>query len=71
VEAPIAMDRMADRTIAVSRGTKVVLTFGQSNATNFGRTAIRTPWTCNVFNMFDMEFSRDVDPLPGASNEGS
>jgi hypothetical protein len=66
-EAPVAEDRLVAPGIANPPGTKVILTFGQSNAANWGEERYAARGAVHVFNMFDMKFYRAIDPLPGAS----
>jgi hypothetical protein len=69
-EAPVAEDRLVAPGIANPPGTTVILTFGQSNAANWGEERYAARGAVHVFNMFDMKFYRAIDPLPGASEKG-
>jgi Carbohydrate esterase, sialic acid-specific acetylesterase len=66
-EAPVTEDRLVAPGIANPPGTKVILTFGQSNAANWGEERYAARGAVHVFNIFDMKFYRAIDPLPGAS----
>jgi hypothetical protein len=66
-EAPVTEDRLVAPGIANAPGTTVILTFGQSNAANWGEERYAARGAVHVFNMFDMRFYRAIDPLPGAS----
>jgi hypothetical protein len=70
VEAPALPERRVDASVANPRGTAVILAFGQSNAANEGEGAYEPRQNVHVFNMFDMNFYRAADPLPGASGFG-
>jgi Carbohydrate esterase, sialic acid-specific acetylesterase len=63
----VAEHRLVAPGIANPPGTKVILTFGQSNAANWGEERYAARGAVHVFNMFDMKFYRAIDPLPGAS----
>jgi hypothetical protein len=70
VEAPVVDDRVVAPSIANPPGTAVILAFGQSNAANSGERHYVPHGAVHVFNIFDAQFYRAIDPLPGASNDG-
>jgi hypothetical protein len=72
VEAPVDSTREVPKDVAVKSTTKIILTFGQSNAANSGEAPHNACNRVHVFNPMDGKFYRAADPLPGASNhEGS
>ena len=72
VEAPLDPVREVAADVAVDSGTKIILTFGQSNAANSGEDLYTARGRVHVFNPMDGKFYQAADPLPGASNhEGS
>ncbi len=69
-QAPVFEDRLVSPMVANPPGTKVILTFGQSNAANSCEERYTPRGTVHVFHAFDMKFYRAIDPLAGASDEG-
>ncbi|MBS0245101.1 MAG: hypothetical protein JSR61_00660 [Proteobacteria bacterium] len=68
VEAPVNATSEVSKDVAVQADTKIILTFGQSNAANTGEKRHTACDKVHVFNPMDGKFYRAVDPLPGASN---
>ena len=68
VEAPVDATRAVPKEVALQANTKVILTFGQSNAANSGERRHTACDKVHVFNPMDGKFYRAADPLPGASN---
>ncbi len=69
-EAPVMPDRRVDAGVALRDETAVILTFGQSNAANSGTQRYAARRGVYAFNIFDMNYYRAIDPLPGATNDG-
>lgn len=69
-EAPLTPDRRVDASVALRHETAVILTFGQSNAANAGAQCYAARRGVYAFNIFDMNYYRAIDPLPGATNDG-
>ena len=70
VEAPTVPENRVGAETANPHGTAVILTFGQSNAANEGAVRYVPRHGVHVFNMFDMNYYKAIDPLPGATNKG-
>ncbi|MBS0534439.1 MAG: hypothetical protein JSR72_10315 [Proteobacteria bacterium] len=68
VEAPVDPRLEVPREVALQADTRVILTFGQSNAANSGEKRHAACDRVHVFNPLDGKFYRSADPLPGASN---
>ncbi len=69
-EAPVTPERRVDAGVALQHETVVILTFGQSNAANAGAQCYVARRGVYAFNVFDMNYYRAIDPLPGATNDG-
>jgi hypothetical protein len=70
VDAPVFPDRAVAAEVARKRDTAIILTFGQSNAANLGDGPYAAKKEVYVYNIFDCEYYRAIDPLPGATNNG-
>jgi hypothetical protein len=70
VEAPVASENRGPAGAARGPDTAVILTFGQSNAANAGASRYIARHPVHSFNIFDMNYYRAVDPLPGAGHNG-
>jgi Carbohydrate esterase, sialic acid-specific acetylesterase len=69
-EAPVSPENRVAASVANPPGTVVILSFGQSNAANDGAARYVSRQAVHVFNLFDMNYYKAVDPLPGATNSG-
>lgn len=69
IEAPVFPERIVDR-VPSDEKSLVLFAFGQSNAANTGEGSYTPRHRAFVFNIFDMQVYRAIDPLPGASNDG-
>jgi lysophospholipase L1-like esterase len=69
-EAPVVALNRVDPGVAYRAESAVILTFGQSNAANAGSGRYTSRHSVYTFNIFDMNYYRAVDPLPGATNDG-
>jgi lysophospholipase L1-like esterase len=69
-EAPVTPENRVAASVANPPGTVVILSFGQSNAANDGAARYVPRHGVHVFNVFDMNYYKAVDPLPGATNNG-
>jgi hypothetical protein len=67
-EAPVTQENSVDKKTANPPRTTVILTMGQSNAANDGGGHYVPRHRVHSFNMFDMNYYKAVDPLPGATN---
>lgn len=69
-EAPVTQERRVEAGVALQHKTTVILTFGQSNAANAGAQCYVPRRSVYAYNVFDMNYYRAIDPLPGATNDG-
>jgi hypothetical protein len=69
-EAPGLPENRVAASVANPLGTVVILSFGQSNAANDGAARYVPRHGVHAFNVFDMNYYKAVDPLPGATNIG-